>query len=348
MGWFWDSKPSNSGNGDAYNNLDSGLKDFLNQESSSQRASQKPITESKPTPRSEDGASTTYRSQIGIKDGGSAARHDDPSVNPDRPEVPPESLFQDGRYAHLWKTYRSQSSIEASGKTDQDKLSDVVDAYKDRKALIGRAALENCVMEQMAEKECYSHGSVMKIMGMCRAENREFNRCYVMQSKFLKALGYLSSQYATPDEEERIQMHADKLYHEMLAREKAMEEADKEGQPAPTFEPLLQQDKIVQALGPSSAYARARQKAQNESLSTNLSAYTPEKQDEIQQRLKGLNELQKQIELQLIAAESRSQLEFAERVGQHLEEERQHRAERRERGHETVGDTIKRWWGWKQ
>lgn len=348
MGWFWDSKAGGNGNGDAYKNLDSGLKDFLDQESSSQRASQKPIAEPKTAPRSEDGASTTYRAQIGINDGESATRHDSPSGNTDEATVPRESLFQDGRYAHLWRTYRSQASVDASGKTDQDKLSDVVDAYKDRKAAIGRAALENCVMEQMAEKECYSHGGVKKLMGMCRAENREFNRCYVMQSKFLKALGYLSSQSSTADEEERIQMHADKLYHEMLAREKAMEEAEKAGRQAPVFEPLLQQDKIVQALGTTSAYARARQKAQDASLSTNLSAYAPEKQDEIQQRLKGLNEHEKQIELQLIAAESRSQMEFADRVGQHMEEERQHRAERRERGHETVGDTIKRWWGWRQ
>jgi hypothetical protein len=203
-------------------------------------------------------------------------------------------------------------------------------------------------MEQMAEKECFAHGGWKKMMGMCRTENKDFNRCYTMQSKFLKALGYLSSSYTTAEEEERIQMHADKLYHEMLAREKVIEEAKKEGGEVPVFPPLLQQDKVMQALGDGSAYAKARRRAQDEMLPTNLSAYPPEKQEEIKDRLKGLSVQQKEIEMQLIAAESRAQLEYVDLLKERFEEERVHRAERRERGRETVGDTIKRWSGWQQ
>ncbi|KAK5163104.1 uncharacterized protein LTR77_010888 [Saxophila tyrrhenica] len=339
MGWFWDSKPA----GDTYSKLDPSLKDFLDKESSSQNATTQPVPRSGEVPRSAEGASTTYRSQIGLP-----TSPNTPSDQQAQPSVPAESLFQDGRYAHLWATYRPQSSVEAAGKTDQDRLADVVDSYRDRKAAIGRAALENCVMEQMAEKECFSTGGWKKMMGMCRKENKDFNRCYTMQSRFLKALGYLSNTYATADEEERIQMHADRLYHEMLAREKAIEQAEKEGQAAPTFAPLMQQDHVVQALGPESAYARARQRAKDEMLPTNLSAYPPEKQDEIRDRLKGLNDWQKEVEMQLIAAESRAQLEYAEKVKATMEEERAHRADRRERGKETAGDTIKRYWGWKQ
>ena len=83
-------------------------------------------------------------------------------------------------------------------------------------------------------------------------------------------------------------------------------------------------------------------------LPTNVSAYTPAKQEEIRGRLKNLDEQGKEIELQLIAAESRATLEFGDQVKDRMEEERVHRADRRARGKETVGDTIKRWWGWDQ
>jgi hypothetical protein len=344
MGWFWDSKSSQN-TGDAYSKLDPSLRDFLNKESASQDTSDRPVPRQKEVPRSPEGASTEYRSQLGFDTSSPGQK---PASGENQNGVPQESLFQDGRYAHLWKTYRPQAEIEANSKTDQDRLADVAEAYRDRKAAIGRAALENCVVEQMIEKDCYAHGGFKKMMGMCRQENRQFNRCYTMQSRFLKALGYLSNQYATEDEEERIQMHADKLFHEMLAREKAIEEAKKAGGEAPVFAPLMQQDQVVEALGDNSAYARARRRAKDEMLPTNLSAYSPEKQDEIRERLKGLSQQQREVELQLIAAESRAQLEYADMVRDTLEVERQNRADRRERGRESVGDTIKRWWGWSQ
>ena len=117
---------------------------------------------------------------------------------------------------------------------------------------------------------------------------------------------------------------------------------------APAFAPLMQQDQVVQALGKDSAYARARQRARDEMLPTTLSAYPQDKQVEIQERVKGLSDWQKEVELQLIAAESRAQLEYADKVKERLEEERTSRADRRDRGKETAGDTIKRYWGWKQ
>lgn len=341
MGWFWDTKPRSGG--DATSKLDPSLQDFLSKESSSQAASSQPVAIAKETPRSAEGASTTYRSQLGLP-----TSPNNPSTTAEQPSVPAESLYQDGRYAHLWTTYRPQTAIEASGKTDQDRLADVVDVYRDRKAAIGRAALENCVMEQIAEAECFSHGGWKKMMGMCRTENKAFNRCYTMQSRFLKALGYLSNEFVGPEEEEKIQMHADRLYHEMLAREKAIAEATEKGVEVPTFAPLLQTRELVHALGEESAFAKARERAREEALPTNLSSYPPEKQDEIQGRLKGLSEWQKEVELQLIAAESRAQLVYADKVREEKEAERVTRASRRERGKETVGDTIKKAWGWEQ
>lgn len=347
MGWFWDSKPSTSSQQDAYQNLDPSLRNFYDQESTSQSQSQTPLPKSKDQPTSADGAPSTYRSQVGLNSPGLSLEEQN-ALPQDRPAVPSESLYQDGRYAHLWKSYRPYDEISSVSKTDQDKLADVVSQYKDRKAAIGRAALENCVVEQLEEQDCWRHGGFVKTMTMCRTENRAFTRCYTMQGRFLKALGYLSNQYASPEEEEKIQMHADKLYHEMLEREKAMNEAKERGEEAPSFQPLLSPETATKALGEESAFARARQLAQAEGFSATLSAFTPEKQKEIKERLQGMSDEQREVELQLLAAESRAQLEIAGKIKDVMEEERQHRADRRERGKETIGDTLKRMGGWKQ
>ena len=347
MGWFWDSNSSTDGStGDAYSKLDPALRDFLDKESPLKYHDPQPRPQPRQPPPSSDAAPSTYRTQLGLNVPGLSQEHQNSVPRDDRPAVPAESLFQDGRYAHLWKDYRPQAELEAASRSDQDKLADVVEAYRDRKAAIGRAAVENCVMEQLDVQECFQSGSWKKMMGMCRTENRAFNRCYVMQSRFLKALGYLSSQYTSDQEEERIQMHADKLYHEMLERERAAEEAKQSGQEAPVFQPLIQHETTTKALGEDSAWARARQRAQAHNLPTSLSQYPPERQEEIRERIKGLSAPEKELELQLIVAESRAQLEYAEQVQQRLEEEKQHRAERRGRGKETPGDTIKRLWGW--
>lgn len=104
------------------------------------------------------------------------ARADDPNA------VPPQSLFPDGRYAHLWKTYRPQGEVEAETKTDQEKLHDVLDAFKSRKNSIGLAAIENCAEEQLDWSDCMRSGSLRARMFMCRDEVRKFESCYNMQT----------------------------------------------------------------------------------------------------------------------------------------------------------------------
>ena len=189
------------------------------------------------------------------------------------------------------------------------------------------------------------HGSWSQRMGMCREENRAFLRCYEMQSRFMKALGYLS-QPRGADEEERIQMHADKLYGQMLEREAAAEQAKTEGTEVPKLAPLIQEEATTKALGADSAWSRVRKQAAEQNVSTALSSYSPEKQEVIRNRIKDMNPQEKELELQLIAAESRAQIEYADQIKERLEAERQDRHARRERGRETVGDAIKRMWGW--
>ncbi|KAI7590697.1 hypothetical protein KC343_g18336, partial [Hortaea werneckii] len=77
-----------------------------------------------------------------------------------------------------------------------------------------------------------------------------------------------------------------------------------------------------------------------------LSMYSLERQKQIREQIKDLNPRERELELQLIAAETRSQIEYAQQIKAALDAERAGRLDRRERGKETVGDTIKRLWGW--
>ncbi|KIH88583.1 hypothetical protein SPBR_07516 [Sporothrix brasiliensis 5110] len=157
-------------------------------------------------------------------------------ADPSQPTVPSESLYQDGRYADLWKTYRPLAAVEADTKSEHERLMDVLDAYKDRRAQIGRAALENCALEQIEWNECIKHGPLTSRMTMCNAEMKKFERCYNMQSRLLKALGYLNAYDRSPEMDERIQVHADALFHRMLEQEAAVEKAKAEGRPVPAVD----------------------------------------------------------------------------------------------------------------
>jgi hypothetical protein len=172
MGWFWGSSDSKDGDKsqDPLRDLDPSLRDFLAKESpvkygtSNSPAASQPVPAAKPSPQS---------------------RPTDPapgSQEDTEPKVPPQSLFKDGRYAHLWKTYQSQSQTEAESKSDQEKINDVLEGYKYRKAEIGRAALENCALEQWQVNDCFVNGGWASRLTMCRTENRELERCYTMQA----------------------------------------------------------------------------------------------------------------------------------------------------------------------
>ena len=199
MGWLWSSSGSGnrsnsgsnggSGSGAASpDQLDASLRDFLSREAPTGPRPSLPSLPAKKT--------TEVPTQ--------AATQSDSQPAPESSAVPPESLFQDGRYAHLWKNYTPQDILTDRSKSDQDRLRDLVDAYNDRKASIGRVAMENCALEYMEQFECFRHPPTWFSAGtMCNAESRRFNRCHEMQSKFLKALGYMTMEAA-----ERAEEHA--------------------------------------------------------------------------------------------------------------------------------------------
>ena len=72
--------------------------------------------------------------------------------------------------------------MENEVKSDQEKLMDVLEGYKERRAQIGRAAVENCVEEQMEVNECYENGSMMEKLALCRGPKKRFEACFTMQS----------------------------------------------------------------------------------------------------------------------------------------------------------------------
>lgn len=358
MSWLWGNSSANKNANDPYGKLDPSLQEFLKQETQSQpkpednpavREGGSPTSQPSKTaslPNSKDAAPSTYRSQLGLTTPSLDQNHQNPNPAITRqPDIPPESLYQDGRYAHLWKNYRPLQEVESVGSTDQDRLAHVVETYNERRAAIGRTAVENCIFEQLAEKDCLVNGGWAKRMNMCREENRAFNRCYTMQSRFLKALGYLAMD-RTAEEEERVQMHADKLYHEMLAREQRADEAKTRGEEAEVLPPLIEPKGTVAALGEKSAWARHRRRAAELGQDTRLSHLSADKRQKVVERIKDMSEMEKEVELQLVVAETRAEVEYAEKIRDVMKDEQEHRRDRRERGKETVGDSIKRLWGW--
>jgi len=180
MGWFWGSSDGKDGNKsqDPLRDLDPSLRDFLAKESPVKYSSSNPPAAAKP-----DAAPTpSTKSRCAVPQ--SSAEEETGS------KVPAQSLYKDGRYAHLWKTYQSQAETEAESKSDAEKIADVLEGYKYRKAEIGRAALENCALEQWQVNDCFRNGGWASRLTMCRTENRELERCYLMQAVCLCVVWY--------------------------------------------------------------------------------------------------------------------------------------------------------------
>lgn len=155
-GWFdsiWGKRTD-----DPLRDLDPRLREFLEKESP---VKLQPAAPDLPSTISDDDAAAAENAQ---------------------PKVPPQSLFPDGRYAHLWKTYTPLVAIEAAVKSDHQNLMDVVEAFKERKAIIGRAALLNCAMQHSDWKNCVNHGELADRMNMCKHQLRRFERCYNTQA----------------------------------------------------------------------------------------------------------------------------------------------------------------------
>ncbi|KAL8934256.1 MAG: hypothetical protein Q9216_005998 [Gyalolechia sp. 2 TL-2023] len=236
---------------------------------------------------------------------------------------------------------------------------DLLESYKSRKARIGKAALENCCEEQGIMSDCYRNGSMKSKMTLCRAENKAFERCYTMQARFLKALGYFSVYERPAEIDEQIQMHADTLYHRMLAQEAAVAEAKASDTPIPTFGPLIPPPAslaspgnpipIVSSGQPVSASAAATLKsARPLSYEESKDAYLKRLKPEVRQRLektwekRKLTPEEKIIEARAYAMEAEAGIGVANQVGQIFEDMEKAREQRKKEGTSTFGDFITR------
>lgn len=151
--------------------------------------------------------------------------------------------------------------------------------------------------------------------------------CLMRLQKFLKALGYLSTFDRPPELDEKIQMHADSLYHRMLEQEKAIEAAKAEGRPVPTFPPLL------------SSKSRNLPVPIDDS-GIQPSDLKPKVQKGLKKRLEGLNDEEREVEERAIKAEIQAGVQVAEQLGSIYEKQAEERRIRKEQGKETIGDKI--------
>lgn len=124
-------------------------------------------------------------------------------------------------------------------------------------------------------------------------------------------------------------MHADTLYHRMLAQESAIEAAREAGQPAPQFPPLLSSKPKLGASTPSLDSNRLQPSDLPKGVQAAFS-----------KRLEGLSEGERELEERAIKAEIQAGEQVAGRLGTIFERQAEEKKARKEQGKETIGDRL--------
>lgn len=132
-------------------------------------------------------------------------------------------------------------------------------------------------------------------------------------------------------------MHADTLYHRMLAQEKAVAEAKAEGRAPPTFPPLMSHRPKFAA----SPEAELAQKDVQDDGILKPSDLKPSIQEKFKERLKGLSPEQRELEQRAIKAEMRAGERVAEDLGNIYEKQAKERKMREETGKGTISDKLR-------
>ncbi|KAJ5492777.1 hypothetical protein N7539_001523 [Penicillium diatomitis] len=309
MGWYDNEKRK-----DPVQQLDPGLREFLEKETPDKYATARD-TDSFNTPPAHEPETEPVQS-FGYPD--------------DDRRVPAASLFQDGRYADLWKTYKAPARVDSGPASD----SEVVERYKGRANTVKNAALENCAFEQQAFLSCAKTGDwqekVKSRVTACAAQRHTFNRCFDMQTKFLMALGYAASLEHKPDVEERIQVHADKLFHQMLDYEKEVEEARATGSQPPPLRSLFNPDQSSRV----ESFAGAPMEIPGgEEVPADLKPTKP---------LLKLTPHERELEIRSHNARIEQKKQFSEEVTAYLKKHTSSRAKREEKAVGWFGETIGR------
>ncbi|KAF7594785.1 hypothetical protein BBP40_008288 [Aspergillus hancockii] len=313
MGWFW----GNSNQDDPVKKLDPGLREYLEHEAP------KKYVPTSSVPSAQDTSKTVVPNSQWSQQTGAAETAES------KPSIPSATLFPDGRYAHLWKTYKppTEEGTETQG------AARVIEKFKSRNDTVHRAAMENCALEHEDLTLCFQNGNLQKRlmsrMTLCHEENGKFSRCFTTQA----ALGYASSFDSDDEREERIQMHADKLYHEMLAYEKQVEEARAAGQEPPPLTSLFNPQAKSQ-----------QQKADGNQGSLEIpggeaipSGFKPSKP------LEQLTPHERELEIRAHYAQLEQQKLYAQEASPFMKTHDDARQKRREKAVSWFGETVGKW-----
>ncbi|KAJ5649457.1 uncharacterized protein N7484_003180 [Penicillium longicatenatum] len=307
MGWF-----SGESKNDPVKKLDPGLREYLEQERPDKYVPapdvQQPATPS-PNPESD---------------------------NSSKPAVPAQSLYQDGRYADLWKTYKPP--VNADGGDGVRGAARVIEKFKERGDTVQRAAMENCAMEHEALTLCFQTGNWRKQLEsrltMCAEQNGTFSRCFTTQSKFLQALGYAASFEYDAEKEERIQMHADKLYHQMLDYEKRVEEAKAAGAELPPIQSLFNPEATNSSSTTDKKTQAVIEIPGGESIPAGFKPSKP---------LQKLTPHERELEIRAYNAHLEQQKLYAEEASPYMKTQSDARSKRQEKAISWFGETIGKW-----
>jgi hypothetical protein len=133
-------------------------------------------------------------------------------------------------------------------------------------------------------------------------------------------------------------MHADTLYHRMLAQEKEIEAAKVAGLPEPSFAPLLNPAKPRNPL-PQPGSEPVKEEITLETAKASLQA-------SFKKRLEGLSAQEKVLEEAAINAELQAAAQTNRKINTLWDEREAERIKRKEAGKETIMDrvtTLLRW-----
>ena len=139
------------------------------------------------------------------------------------------------------------------------------------------------------------------------------------------------------EEEERIQMHADKLYTRLVEQDRMIDEAKKAGREPPVFEGVLAPDVSVNTVeGGRAALATPPE----------IESLREEARAEVEKMLEGKTGRERHYEEQAIAAEIRAALETVSQWDERAKEVKQSKQERRDKGQASLGDRVSGSFGW--
>jgi hypothetical protein len=267
--------------------------------------------------------------------------------------------------------------------SEHDLLSALASSVRDAQAAVKKTAAENCIDEQIAYSDCTRNGGWYARLTMCRDENRKLNRCTEMQARFLRALGYQSlfmkvsrgevidfpaENEAETDKSpkglevektwdrqreaeplERMQLHADKLYREMLERERVSKESTPDkSDSASTTTTLGSNDANVVPVMDRERTRTFWPSGHNGSLDELLETVDPKVRAHFTNRLEELGQEERALEERLIEAQLREVRDQQVQVAKAMKEEKRARLERKRRGEQTIGDRLKWLGGWSQ